>query len=270
MNGEVRWAWAEEIVNGNTVRLILEGPSVAWGDEVRVRYTRPANPRPNTGPLRDQSRNEAASFPFRTAVNKMPQPADTTAPRVYSASVDGATLTITFDENLDPAVIPHGGNFALVDAADSSNVFAGVNLENAVISGATVTVTLEEPVPHGADGDADHRRLRDAGPGRQQRGVRPRPGGEERASGAGGESESLLVGDADRARQLKPARSNQLSDRRCSDRLTQDSFTHEGTVASSIWGMRDCQHSGADRMNNAVSQDWELHVDTGSSPSRTR
>ena len=149
VNGEVRWAWAEEIVNGNTVRLILEGPSVAWGDEVRVRYTKPANPRPRTGPLRDQSRNEAASFPFRTAVNKMPRPADTTPPRVYRASVDGTRLTITFDENLDPAVIPHGGNFALIDAADSSNVFAGGTNLNAVISGATVTVALERPVPHG-------------------------------------------------------------------------------------------------------------------------
>ena len=70
---------------------------------------------------------------------------DTTAPTVSSAAVDGASLVITFNENLAAAASLANGAFAVKKTAAGSE--ATVQLSGSpVISGATVTLTLATAV----------------------------------------------------------------------------------------------------------------------------
>ena len=66
---------------------------------------------------------------------------DETAPAFASATVNGTTLAVTFDEALDPASAPAGSAFTV------SGGRAGTG--TARLSEATVTVTLDPGVPHG-------------------------------------------------------------------------------------------------------------------------
>ena len=66
---------------------------------------------------------------------------DETPPVFASAAVNGATLTVTFNEGLDPASAPAGSAFAV------SGGRAGTG--TAGISGAVATVTLDTAVAHG-------------------------------------------------------------------------------------------------------------------------
>ena len=63
-------------------------------------------------------------------------PRETEPPAPSSASVDGATLTITFDEPLDPGETPDRSAFAATVAG------AGRGVETIVVSGSGVTITL--------------------------------------------------------------------------------------------------------------------------------
>ena len=63
-------------------------------------------------------------------------PAETTPPELSSASVDGATLTLTFDEALDTDTIPHTSAFAVTVAG------SGRGVDTVAVSGSAVTLTL--------------------------------------------------------------------------------------------------------------------------------
>ena len=63
-------------------------------------------------------------------------PAETTPPGLSSASVDGATLTLTFDEALDKGNTPDISNFAVAVGGSSRGVDA------VAMSGSAVTLTL--------------------------------------------------------------------------------------------------------------------------------
>ena len=63
-------------------------------------------------------------------------PAETTSPELSSASVDGAELTLTFNEALDTDMIPHTSAFAVTVAGGSRGVDA------VAVSGSAVTLTL--------------------------------------------------------------------------------------------------------------------------------
>ena len=63
-------------------------------------------------------------------------PRETTPPAVSSAAVDGATLTITFDEALDTGGTPDRSAFAVTVADDSRGV------DTVAVSGSVVTLTL--------------------------------------------------------------------------------------------------------------------------------
>ena len=90
-------------------------------------------------------------------------PRETTAPTVSSASVDGATLTLTFNEALDgnsePAAtaftVTVSGNARAVESVDVSGSAATLTLASAVSSEDTVTVSYTAPASESAD------RLRD-------------------------------------------------------------------------------------------------------------
>ena len=74
--------------------------------------------------------------------------AASTPPNFVSATVNGTTLTVTFDENLDTASAPTGSAFSLQGSGSLGFVFyfgSGAT----TISGMTATVTLSLPVAHG-------------------------------------------------------------------------------------------------------------------------
>ena len=90
-------------------------------------------------------------------------PGETTPPELSSASVDGATLTLTFNEALDTGETPDrsayavtvGGNSRGVDTVSVSGSVVTLTLVTAVFAGEVVTVDYTAPT-----GDSDSR-LRD-------------------------------------------------------------------------------------------------------------
>ena len=67
-------------------------------------------------------------------------PEETTPPGLSSASVDGARLTLTFDEPLDAGEAPDRTAFAVTVAGSGRGVYA------VAVSGSAVTLTLVTPV----------------------------------------------------------------------------------------------------------------------------
>ena len=68
-------------------------------------------------------------------------PRETTAPTVLSATVDGATLTLTFSEGLAETPLPTVRTFK-VYRTFVPNINAGTGVDSVAISGSTVTLTL--------------------------------------------------------------------------------------------------------------------------------
>ena len=69
---------------------------------------------------------------------------DTTAPALQSLSVSGSTLTLTYDETLDPGSVPAASAFAVnIDSA------AAVNPTAVSVAGSAVTLTLPAAVTPG-------------------------------------------------------------------------------------------------------------------------
>ena len=91
-------------------------PAVAHGDTgITVSYAKGADP------LKDVDDNEVAGFTDHAVVNDTP---DITAPTVAGASVNGATLTITFSEDLDTTAAPPTGNFTVGGTDQTTRVTA--------------------------------------------------------------------------------------------------------------------------------------------------
>ena len=73
-----------------------------------------------------------------------PDPGDTTPPTVSSASVNGSTLVLTYNENLDQTSVPSSTDFSI--KVNGSQQAAPLNV---ALTGAKVTITLAEPVTAG-------------------------------------------------------------------------------------------------------------------------
>ena len=97
-------------------------------DVVTVSYTKPS-----TGGLQDETGNQVESFGPLTATYTAPA-----APS--SATVDGATLTITFDEDLATTSAPLAAAFSV----------AGQTVSSPTVATRTVTLTLSPGVAEGA------------------------------------------------------------------------------------------------------------------------
>ena len=69
---------------------------------------------------------------------------DGVRPEPSSAQVDGTSLTITFDENLDTDSVPGTGSFPVPVATRTNPPVEGVS-----ISGATVNLTLDPAIRAG-------------------------------------------------------------------------------------------------------------------------
>ena len=120
-------------LNGTQALLTLAS-AVNNTQKVTVNYSQPVN-----RPIQDGAGNFATSFSGKAASNVT---VDTSAPTLSSASVAGALLTLTFNENLatDTTLIPSAKQFAVnVDGAV-------VDVLSAVVAGKVVTVTLNKAV----------------------------------------------------------------------------------------------------------------------------
>ena len=106
-------------------------------------------------------------------------PQETVPPSPSAASVDGATLTITFDEPLDAGETPGKSAFAVTVAGSSRGV------DTVSVSGSVVTLTLVTAVLTGEAVTVDYTvadgrdRRPAAGPGGQRRRLLQRAGGDE-------------------------------------------------------------------------------------------
>ena len=120
-------------LNGKQAVLSLNR-AVSKEQVVTVSYSQPAN-----RPIQDGAGNFATSFSGKAVSNVT---VDTSAPTLSSASVAGALLTLTFNENLatDTSLIPSAKQFAVnVDGTV-------VDVLSAVVAGKVVTVTLNTAV----------------------------------------------------------------------------------------------------------------------------
>ena len=120
-------------VSGSAVTLTLAS-AVSPGDTVTVSYT------PGTNPIQDEAGNDAAALTGQAVTNNT---ADTAVPVLSTATVDGATLVLTYDEALDESSEPAAGAFA-VTAGGSA-----VTVSSVAVSGSAVTLTLAAAVTPG-------------------------------------------------------------------------------------------------------------------------
>ena len=132
-------------VSGTQVTLTL-ATAVAEGAAVSVEYT-------DTGSPKLQGANGTAVAAFTSSVTNNTD----TAPAPSSTSVNGAALSITFDQSLDAASTPAaadfsvsvGGTAATVSAVSLSGAVASLTLASAVSAADTVTVSYTQPATGG-------------------------------------------------------------------------------------------------------------------------
>ena len=129
-------------VSGFDVVLTLY-PPIEHGDTAVLTYTVPTGE--GARPIQDLSGVIAPAIRSGSVENQTP---DTTPPELSSASVDGVTLTLTFNENLDVTSTPLRDDFniSVTDSvADSQSIAAVTGI---VVVDTTVTLTLDYEVRH--------------------------------------------------------------------------------------------------------------------------
>ncbi len=124
-------------ISGKVVTLMLAS-AVTHGQTVTVSYVVPSS-----NPIQDGSGNDATALNDRAVTNNT---RDTTAPVLDTATVDGVTLKLTYDEGLDMNSTPAATDFT-VKAGGSSVSLANTN--PVAISGKVVTLMLASAVTHG-------------------------------------------------------------------------------------------------------------------------
>ena len=122
-------------VRGRTVVVGLDS-AVTAGQDVTVTYTDPSTG-DDTNAIQDPAGNDAATLTDQMVTNASTVP-DERAPEFVSAStsIDGLTITLTFDEDLDSQNGPRTANFGLTVQGERRDV-STVN-----VSGKTVTLGL--------------------------------------------------------------------------------------------------------------------------------
>ena len=119
-------------VAGSAVTLTL-ATAVEANQAVTLAYA------PGTNPIQNAAGNGAVLLSGQTVTNNTGR-ADVTPPTLTGATVNGSTLTLTYDEALDRASVPAASDFA-VTAAGSTVTVTGVG-----VAGSTVTLTLATAV----------------------------------------------------------------------------------------------------------------------------
>ena len=133
-------------LKGTDTAVLVFGYEVVEGDEARDGVS--ANTGRidlNGGKITDKSDNYA-DLEYRVATTRMGHRVDGVRPEFLGAAVDGAALTLTYGEGLDAGSRPASGDFT-VQVDGSGRTVAGV-----LVSGSTVTLTLDPAVEHGDTG----------------------------------------------------------------------------------------------------------------------
>ena len=128
------------VVSGKTVRVFLN-TAVSSEETLTVAYAVPASSQ-----LRDANGNHAAAFTGKPVTNGAT--ADDTAPVFLSAEVNGRTLTLRYDEDLDTGSVPSADSFSVAETL-ANNTFRSLDGTGVAIADNVVTVTLESAVAHG-------------------------------------------------------------------------------------------------------------------------
>ena len=125
-------------LSGMTATVTLAS-AVAHGETVTVSYAKPAS-----NPLQNTAGSDTANFSGQAVTNTTPPP-----PSFSNASVNGVTLTITFDRNLDTGSAPAGSAFSVSATPQGGSARNISGTGTASLSGMTATVTLASAVAHG-------------------------------------------------------------------------------------------------------------------------
>ena len=107
----------------------------------------------NGGAIRDVANNLDADIGHQGGGATFARPVEATAPQLQSATVDGATLTLTYDGTLDVGATPSSAAFTVnVNGSERNIIIVGLGganvlltLSPAVESGDTVTVDYAKP-----------------------------------------------------------------------------------------------------------------------------
>ncbi len=126
-------------ISDKTVTATLSA-AVAADERLTVRYDKPAS----GNVLKDSSNNELPSFADRPAGNA----GDTTPPSFVSASINGAKMTVVFNEALDESVLPPAAVASMFQIVRGNDFVNPIRSSGVSISGDTVTVTLATAVRH--------------------------------------------------------------------------------------------------------------------------
>ena len=137
---------------GESGVLLFLSPPVEAGEAVTVDYSAPADE--EAGRVRDTSGNAAASFSGQAVTNDT---TDQVAPQLQSATVDGYTLTLAYDEPLDETDTPPGSAFT-VNVGGSPGWIRSVVVDQSdvrvyvadPVGGGTVTVDYTVPTDEAA------------------------------------------------------------------------------------------------------------------------
>ena len=123
-------------VSGDTVTLTMAAAAaVSHGQQVTLEYQTPAVAADR---FKDLSGNELAAFSGKAVTNVTP-------PAYSSASVDGSSLTITFDGDLDETSVPAASAFTVKATRAGTERDVALAASGAVeVDGATVVLTLAE------------------------------------------------------------------------------------------------------------------------------
>ena len=158
-SGTINGSSAAVTIDSAAVTVTLASAVVA-GETVTVDYT--ANARMFAKRVQDLAGSRLADFSGQAVTNAT---GDTTKPTFDSATVNGSTLEITFNEDLDTASKPIGSRFA-VEATPQGGTARNISGTAAQVSiaGKVVTVTLAEAVEHGESVTASYAVGDDANP----------------------------------------------------------------------------------------------------------
>ncbi|MFV3075469.1 SwmB domain-containing protein, partial [Niveispirillum fermenti] len=133
--------------NDKTITLALNAP-VASGQTVTITYT--DTPGDDLFAIQSTTGADTATFTNQSVTNNTPA-----APALQSATVNGSTLVLTYDQMLDAINGPTGTNFSVMAdsmlvtvttaTVDTNNMTVTLTLASPVAAGAVVTVTYIDP-----------------------------------------------------------------------------------------------------------------------------
>ena len=125
-------------VAGSTVTLSLASAIADGTTNVTLEYTLPRS----GAKIRDVAGNDAAAILRADALAVTVTP-DTRAPKISGTpTVDGTTLTVTFDEALDTASLPTGAGGFTATVTRGGNPVSGYTVSGLSLSGSGTVVTL--------------------------------------------------------------------------------------------------------------------------------